>query len=105
MGCGASAEARQPYEPAQAAPPDAMHTQQDAQDAVVAPSSSVYTVRVVGPCMSGNIYVGVMCPVFSSARARVNACARTRLVCLLTKMRPRTKMRTYIGVLYVYFCT
>jgi hypothetical protein len=78
MGCGASAEARQPYEPAQAAPPDAMHTQQDAQDAVVAPSSSVYTVRVVGPCMSGNIYVGVMCPVFSSARARVNACARTR---------------------------
>ena len=33
MGCGASAEARQPYEPAQAAPPDAMHTQQDAQDA------------------------------------------------------------------------
>jgi len=25
-----------------------------------------------------NIYVGVMCPVFSSASARVNACARTR---------------------------
>ena len=26
----------------------------------------------------GKMYVGVMCPVFSSAHARVNACARTR---------------------------